>query len=81
MCSVVSDSSRPPGLQPTRLPHPWEFPGKSTGVGCHCLLRTILENVLKSRDITMPTNIQIVKPMVFHLIKMTIELDMTEQLN
>ena len=26
-------------LQPTRLLHPWDFPGKSTGVGCHCLLR------------------------------------------
>ena len=26
------------GLQPTRLLHPWDFPGKSTGVGCHCLL-------------------------------------------
>ena len=24
--------------QPTRLSHPWDFPGKSTGVGCHCLL-------------------------------------------
>ena len=37
-CSVVSDSSRPHGLQPTRLLHPWDFPGKSTGVGCHYLL-------------------------------------------
>ena len=37
-CSVVSDSSRPHGLQPTRLLRPWDFPGKSTGVGCHCLL-------------------------------------------
>ena len=36
--SVVSDSSRPHGLQPTRLLHPWDFPGNSTGVGCHCLL-------------------------------------------
>ena len=27
------------GLQPTRLLRPWDFPGKSTGVGCHCLLR------------------------------------------
>ena len=34
-CSVVSYSSRPHGLQPTRLLHPWDFPGKSTGVGCH----------------------------------------------
>ena len=37
--SVMSDSSRPHGLQPTSLLHPWNFPGKSTGVGCHCLLR------------------------------------------
>ena len=37
-CSVVSYSSRPHGLQPTRLLRPWDFPGKSTGVGCHCLL-------------------------------------------
>ena len=36
--SVVSDSSRPHGLQPTRLLHPWDFPGKSTGGGCHRLL-------------------------------------------
>ena len=36
--SVVSDSERPHGLQPTRLLCPWDFPGKSTGVGCHCLL-------------------------------------------
>ena len=28
--SVVSDSSRPHGLQPTRLLRPWDFPGKST---------------------------------------------------
>ena len=37
--SVMSDSSRPHGLQPTRLLHPWDFPGKSTGVGCQGLLR------------------------------------------
>ena len=36
--SVVSDSLPPHGLQPTRLLRPWDFPGKSTGVGCHCLL-------------------------------------------
>ena len=37
--SVVSDSARPQRRQPTRLLRPWDFPGKSTGVGCHCLLR------------------------------------------
>ena len=36
--SVMSNSSRAHGLQPTRLLRPWDFPGKSTGVGCHCLL-------------------------------------------
>ena len=36
--SVVSDSWRPHGLQPTRLLRPWDFPGKCTGVGCLCLL-------------------------------------------
>ena len=37
--SVVPDPQRPHGLQPTRLLRPWDFPGKSTGVRCHCLLR------------------------------------------
>ena len=36
--SVVSDPQPPHGLQPPRLLQPWDFPGKSTGVGCHCLL-------------------------------------------
>ena len=35
----MSDPQRPHGLQPSRLLHPWDFPGESTGVGCHCLLR------------------------------------------
>ena len=29
----------PHRLQPTRLPHPWDSPGKNTGVGCHFLLQ------------------------------------------
>ena len=37
--SVVSDPQRPHGLQPTRLLRPWDFPGKSIRVGCHCLLQ------------------------------------------
>ena len=36
--SVMSDSSRPHGQQPIRLLCPWDFQGKSTGVGCHRLL-------------------------------------------
>ena len=38
-CSVMFNPQRPHGLQPTRLLHPWDFPGKSTGVGCHCFLQ------------------------------------------
>ena len=29
----MSDSVRPHRPQPTRLPHPWDSPGKNTGVG------------------------------------------------
>ena len=35
----MSDSVRPHRRQPTRLPRPWDSPGKSTGVGCHFLLQ------------------------------------------
>ena len=35
----MSDSVRPHRRQPSRLPHPWDSPGKNTGVGCHCLLQ------------------------------------------
>src|SRR5574337_1396266 len=34
----MSDSVRPQRRQPTRLPCPWDSPGKNTGVGCHFLL-------------------------------------------
>ena len=37
--SVMSNSQRSHGLQPPRLLCPWDLPGKSTGVGCHCLLQ------------------------------------------
>ena len=45
--SVMSKSSPPHGLQPTRLLRPWDFPGKSIGVGCHCLLHNICIYVCK----------------------------------
>ena len=37
--SVVSDSVRPHRRQPTRLPRPWDSPGKNTGGGCRFLLQ------------------------------------------
>ena len=52
-CSVVSDSSRPHELQPTRLLCPWDFPGKSTGVGCHHLLRGRYYSATKSNELLM----------------------------
>ena len=53
----MSDSLRPHRRQPTRLPHPWDSPGKNTGVGCSFLRHTnnqlfiqpiFQESVLKS---------------------------------
>ena len=35
----MSDSVLPHRWQPTRLPRPWDSPGKDTGVGCHFLLQ------------------------------------------
>ena len=35
----MSDSVRPHRWQPTRLPRPWDSPGKNTGVGYHFLLQ------------------------------------------
>ena len=37
--SLQSNSVRPHRWQPTRLPCPWDSPGKNTGVGCHFLLQ------------------------------------------
>ena len=51
--SVVSNPQQPHGLQPSRLLCPWDFPGKSTGVGCHCLLhrRNQILTVISALDI------------------------------
>ena len=46
----MSNSSRPHELQPTRLLCPWDSPGKSTGVGCHCLLQTPCLNIFKTHQ-------------------------------
>ena len=50
--SVMSDSLRSHGLQPTRLLRPWDFPDKSTGVGCHCLLRKSWLHTFKGKTAT-----------------------------
>ena len=47
--SVVSNPQQPHGLQPTRLLRPWDFPGKRTGVGCHCLLHQYLLGFMKHK--------------------------------
>ena len=41
---------RPHRWQPTRLPHPWDSPGKNTGVGCHFLLQCM--KVKSEREVT-----------------------------
>ena len=43
-CSVVSNSLQPHRLQPTKLLHPCDFPGKRLGVGCHCLLQKVAQS-------------------------------------
>ena len=45
----MSDSVRPHRWQPTRLPHPWDSPGKNTGVGCHFLLQCM--KVISEREV------------------------------
>ena len=37
--AAAAKSVQPHRRQPTRLPCPWDSPGKNTGVGCHFLLQ------------------------------------------
>ena len=53
--SIVSDSSRAPGLQPTRLLRPWDFPGESTGVGCHCITLVLFNSRTHPKDFEKKT--------------------------
>ena len=46
----MSDSVQPHRQQPTRLPRPWDSPGKNTGVGCHVLLQC-MQVKSKSRSV------------------------------
>ena len=48
----MSDSVRPHRQQPTRLPCPWDSPGKNTGAGCHFLLQIEKAVDLKAPQVT-----------------------------
>ena len=53
--SIVSDSSQSHGLKPTSLLHPWNFPVKNTGMGCHLLLQEICLTQKLNLDILVIT--------------------------
>ena len=58
VASVVSDSVRPHRRQPTRLPRPWDSPGKNTGVGCHFLLELGATQIQESLNMNPVVNFQ-----------------------
>ena len=63
--SVVSDSSQPHGLQPTRLLHPWDFPGKSIGVGRNRLLCRI-SDVIDISPVNLDSSLCFIQPGISH---------------
>ena len=59
VASVVSDSVRPHRRPPTRLPCPWDSPGKNTGLGCRFLLQCIkvkVKSLSRVRLLATPWN-------------------------
>ena len=54
---VVVDSVRPHRRQPTRLPRPWDSPGKNTGVGCYFLLQCMRVKIESSSSYINYTSI------------------------
>ena len=48
VASVGFNSVRPHRWQPTRLPSPWDSPGKNTGVVCHFLLSITQSKIMTS---------------------------------
>ena len=54
----MSDSVWPHRQQPTRMPCPWDSPGKNTGVGCHFLLQCMkVKSKVKSLSRVWPSAI------------------------
>ena len=52
--------------QPTRLPHPWDSPGKNTGVGCHFLLQCM--KVKSESEVTQSCRLLSLDQVKFHII-------------
>ena len=51
----MSDPVRPHRWQPTRLPRPWDPPGKNTGVGCQFLLQCMKVKTESEVILSCPT--------------------------
>ena len=68
VASVVPDSVRPHRRQPTRLPAPGILQARTLGWVAIAFSRTNLDRVLKSRDITLPTKIHLVRAVVFPVV-------------
>ena len=71
---VVSDPQRSHGLQPSRLLCPWGFPGKSTGVGCHRLLRGYKTSPNKCERIVVQGSLVYILVSLAHLVLKTLNL-------
>ena len=52
----MSDSVRSYRRQQTRLPHPWDSPGKNTGVGCHFFLQCMKVKIESEVAQSCPTS-------------------------
>ena len=61
----MSDSVLPHGQKPTRLPRPWDSPGKNTGVVCHFLLQYM--KVKSVREVVAQSSPTLSDPMDYSL--------------
>ena len=59
----MADSVRPHRRQPTRLPCPWDSPGKNTGVGCHFLLQCMKVKVKLLSHVVTPWTVAYQAPL------------------
>ena len=65
VASVVSNCVRPQRRQPTRLPRPWDSPGKNAGVGCHFLLQCMKVKNWRPSKVQLGTQVWFFPPLVF----------------